>query len=212
MRRWLVPQRRARVVPDGPAPRLPRRRRAMQGDGEVYVGLDVSKLKVSVALAEAGRDGEVRFLGEVENTPEGIGRLVAKLAKRHRRLAFCYEAGPTGYGLHRQVTALGHDCAVVALSITHIVCSWRGMDVGPYPTERDGPTPVGTSVARGGADGPRRECLDRSRDRRMPVRRRAAGPTVACAARPDGGRDGREHPARLPGLGQHQGGLPLLLQ
>ena len=42
----------------------------MQGDGEVYVGLDVSKLKVSVALAEAGRDGEVRFLGEVENTPE----------------------------------------------------------------------------------------------------------------------------------------------
>ena len=89
----------------------------MQGDDEVYVGLDVSKLKVSVALAEAGRDGEVRFLGEVENTPEGIGRLVAKLAKRHRRLAFCYEAGPTGYGLHRQVTALGHDCAVVAPSL-----------------------------------------------------------------------------------------------
>src|SRR6478752_5403041 len=106
----------------------------------------------------------------------------------------------------------GGRAAPTRLSITHIVCSWRGMDVGPYPTERDGPTPVGTSVARGGADGPRRECLDRSRDRRMPVRRRAAGPTVACAARPDGGRDGREHPARLPGLGQHQGGLPLLLQ
>src|SRR4051794_4257927 len=117
MRRWLVPQRRAGVVPDGPARSLPRRGRAMQGDDEVYVGLDVSKLKVSVALAEAGRDGEVRFLGEVENTPEGIGRLVAKLAKRHRRLAFCYEAGPTGYGLHRQVTALGHDCAVVAPSL-----------------------------------------------------------------------------------------------
>src|SRR4051794_18493495 len=81
----------------------------MQGDDEVYVGLDVSKLKVSVALAELGRDGEVGFLGEIENTPEGIGRLVAKLAKRHRRLAFCYEAGPTGYGLHRQVTALGQD-------------------------------------------------------------------------------------------------------
>src|SRR3954453_20893612 len=89
----------------------------MQGDDEVYVGLDVSKLKVSVALAEAGRDGEVRFLGEVENNPARIGRLVAKLAKRHRRLAFCYEAGPTGYGLHRQVAALGHDCAVVAPSL-----------------------------------------------------------------------------------------------
>src|SRR5690242_6385179 len=109
--------RRARVAPDGPAPRLPRRGRAMQEDGEVYVGLDVSKLKVAVALAEAGRDGEVRFLGEVENTPEGIGRLVARLAKRHRRLAFCYEAGPTGYGLQRQISALRHDCAVIAPSL-----------------------------------------------------------------------------------------------
>jgi transposase len=43
--------------------------------------------------------------------------LVAKLAKRHPRLVFCYEAGPTGYGLHRQITALGHDCAVVAPSL-----------------------------------------------------------------------------------------------
>ena len=42
----------------------------MQEDGEVYVGLDTSKLKVSVALAEAGRDGEVRFFGDVESTPE----------------------------------------------------------------------------------------------------------------------------------------------
>ena len=52
----------------------------MQGDDEVYVGLDVSKLKVSVALADAGRDGEVRFLGEVDTSPESIRRLAAKLA------------------------------------------------------------------------------------------------------------------------------------
>lgn len=89
----------------------------MQQDSEVYVGLDTSKLKISVALAEAGRDGEVRFLGDVDNTPEAVGRLVAKLAKRHPQLAFCYEAGPTGYGLHRQITALGHACAVVAPSL-----------------------------------------------------------------------------------------------
>jgi len=30
---------------------------------------------------------------------------------------FCYEAGPTGYGLHRQITALGHDCSVIAPSL-----------------------------------------------------------------------------------------------
>jgi transposase len=42
---------------------------------------------------------------------------VAKLEKRHGRLHFCYEAGPTGYGLHRQLTKLGHSCTVVAPSL-----------------------------------------------------------------------------------------------
>ena len=91
--------------------------RAMQQDSEVYVGLDTSKLKISVALAEAGRDGEVRFLGDIDSAPAAVERLITKLAKRHRRLVFCYEAGPTGYFLHRQITALGHDCAVVAPSL-----------------------------------------------------------------------------------------------
>jgi transposase len=43
--------------------------------------------------------------------------MVARLEKRHRRLHFCYEAGPTGYGLYRQLTAMGHDCIVVAPSL-----------------------------------------------------------------------------------------------
>ena len=89
----------------------------MQDDSEVYVGLDTSKLKISVALATAGRDGEVRFLGDIDSTPEAVERLVRKLEKRHRRLCFAYEAGPTGYGLQRQITALSHDCAVVAPSL-----------------------------------------------------------------------------------------------
>src|ERR671927_1524003 len=89
----------------------------MQQDSEVYVGLDTSKLTISVALAAAGRDGEVRFLGDIGSTPEAVERLVRKLAKRHQRLFFAYEAGPTGYGLQRQITALGHDCAVVAPSL-----------------------------------------------------------------------------------------------
>lgn len=89
----------------------------MQQDSEVYVGLDTSKLKISVAVAEAGRDGDVRFIGDIDSTAEAVERFVAKLGKRHRRLAFCYEAGPTGYGLHRQLTALGHDCVVIAPSL-----------------------------------------------------------------------------------------------
>jgi hypothetical protein len=89
----------------------------MRDDSEVYVGLDTSKLKISVAVAAAGRDGEVRFFGDIDSTPEAVERLVRKLAQRHQRLFFAYEAGPTGYGLQRQIAALGHDCAVVAPSL-----------------------------------------------------------------------------------------------
>src|SRR5687767_3222622 len=109
--------RPTRVAPDGPVPSLTHRGRAMQQDSAAFVGLDTSKMKISVALAEEGRQGEVRFLGDVDHTPEAVRRLVMKLARKSRRLLFCYEAGPTGYGLQRQISALGHDCAVIAPSL-----------------------------------------------------------------------------------------------
>ena len=84
---------------------------------EAFVGIDVAKLRNAVAVADAGRDGEVRFYGEVDASPESMRRLAAKLAGKHERLHFCYEAGPTGYGLHRLLTGLGHSCAVVAPSL-----------------------------------------------------------------------------------------------
>ena len=62
----------------------------------------------------AAAAGEVRFLGEVENRPATIERTIKKLAGRYDRLHVCFEAGPTGYGLYRQVRDLGHDCMVVA--------------------------------------------------------------------------------------------------
>jgi transposase len=89
----------------------------MQQKSKVFVGLDTSKLKISVAVAEDGRQGEIRFLGEIDNTPEAVRRLIHKLASRHGELLFCYEAGPTGYGLQRQISALGHECAVIAPSL-----------------------------------------------------------------------------------------------
>ena len=55
----------------------------MQQNSKVFVGLDTSKLKISVAVAEEGRQGEVRFLGDIDNTPEAVRRLVHKLASRH---------------------------------------------------------------------------------------------------------------------------------
>jgi transposase len=78
------------------------------------VAFDFAKKKHAVAIAEGGRQGEVRFLGDVENSPLPIERTVKRLATRYDLLHVCFEAGPTGYGLYRQVTALGHDCLVVA--------------------------------------------------------------------------------------------------
>jgi transposase len=84
------------------------------GSIEAFVAFDVAKLKHAVAIAEGGRSGEVRFVGEIENKPATIERTIKKLSKRDNPLHVCFEAGPTGYGLYRQVRDLGHDCTVVA--------------------------------------------------------------------------------------------------
>ena len=81
---------------------------------EAFVAFDVAKKKHAVAIAEGGRAGEVRFLGDVENSRLPIERTIKRLADRYERLHVCFEAGPTGYGLYRQIQALGHDCMVVA--------------------------------------------------------------------------------------------------
>ena len=89
-------------------------------DTITYVGLDVHEATISVALAESGRGGEIRQIGVFENRPEVLAKLAARLAKGGRRLSFCYEAGPCGYGLHRLLSGLGHDCVVVAPSLIPI--------------------------------------------------------------------------------------------
>src|ERR1700722_421989 len=90
----------------------------MEHSSEAFVGIDTSKLRHAVAIADGDRTGEVRFLGEIENTGAATAKLVRKLAAKYDRLTFCYEAGPTGYGLHRQIKSLGHECVVVAPSLT----------------------------------------------------------------------------------------------
>ncbi len=82
-----------------------------------YVGLDVHKVTVSVAITEGRRGGEVLHVGVFPNRPDHIAKLVERLSRNGRQLSFCYEAGPCGYGLQRQLTELGHDCIVVAPSL-----------------------------------------------------------------------------------------------
>jgi transposase len=82
-----------------------------------YVGLDVHKDTIAVAAAEPGKRGEVRECGKIANTPVALRAVVAKLARGGDTLRFCYEAGPCGYGIQRQLTAAGHECVVVAPSL-----------------------------------------------------------------------------------------------
>jgi transposase len=89
----------------------------MKKNGEAFVGIDTAKARNAVAIAEGGRKGEIRYLGEIDATPDAVAKLVRKLAGRYETLQFCYEAGPTGYGLYRQILSLGHSCVVAAPSL-----------------------------------------------------------------------------------------------
>ncbi len=79
---------------------------------EVFVGIDVSKVKNAVAIA----DDDGRH-GEIPNTKDATRKLVKTLTQRHARVHFCYEAGPPGYWPHRWLREMEQDCIVVAPSL-----------------------------------------------------------------------------------------------
>ncbi|HSG54711.1 MAG TPA: IS110 family transposase, partial [Paracoccaceae bacterium] len=68
-----------------------------------FIWLDVHKATISVAVAKGERGGEVRHWGTVPHRPDHIRKLAEKLTADGSRLHFCYEVGPCGYGLNRQL-------------------------------------------------------------------------------------------------------------
>jgi len=87
-------------------------------DYPAYIGLDVHKETIAISVAKAGRLSP-EYQGEIANRPNKILKQVEQLNKEFdgQVLLFCYEAGPCGYALYRQLIQLGHDCQVVAPSL-----------------------------------------------------------------------------------------------
>ena len=86
-------------------------------DRITYVGLDVHKDSIVIAVAAGDLRGEVREYGRIANTSTALDRLLRKLGGDGMRLRFCYEAGPCGYGIQRRLSTRGHECVVVAPSL-----------------------------------------------------------------------------------------------
>ena len=88
----------------------------MSDHSEAFVAFDTSKLRNAVARGwRSGRRGSV--FGRVRQHAGGHRQAGEKAGRQIRKLTFCYEAGPTGYGLYRQIKSLGHECIVGAPSL-----------------------------------------------------------------------------------------------
>ena len=81
-----------------------------------YVGLDVHKDTIAVAVALPGRDEPV-YRGEMKNQRKSLLRLIRSLSPHGEVVSLCYEAGPCGYGVYREIIETGHHCEVVAPSL-----------------------------------------------------------------------------------------------
>lgn len=82
-----------------------------------YVGLDVHKATIAIAVADGNLPAHV-----LATIPNDVGELRKRLRKLGpvALLSVCYEAGPTGYGLYRELQAAGIHCVVVAPSLVPI--------------------------------------------------------------------------------------------
>jgi len=85
----------------------------------LYLGLDVHKDSITIAIAQPGPKGEIRLYGSITND---LGRLevaLGRIRKAHpgASLEVAYEAGPCGFGIARRLKQLQVPCLVAAPSL-----------------------------------------------------------------------------------------------
>ncbi len=88
----------------------------MTSSNILFIGMDVHKESIEIAIAEGGSQ-EVRRYGKIGGTQDAMRKTLRKLVSQGKNLHFCYEAGPCGYELYRYLISEGHDCWVVAPSL-----------------------------------------------------------------------------------------------
>src|SRR5438874_2161293 len=81
-----------------------------------YIGLDVHKETIAVAIAPAN-SSEIRKYGIIGGTLDAVDKLIKKLQHENVELRVVYEAGPCGYVIYRYLKKKGYHCAVVAPSL-----------------------------------------------------------------------------------------------
>ena len=89
----------------------------MENSNMLFVGLDVHKDTIHVALAPTGENREVRDYGVIGGDIGSVEKTIRKLTSTGKQLHVVYEAGPTGFAIQRYLNKKGIDCSVVAPSL-----------------------------------------------------------------------------------------------